>query len=1327
MGKASNAWIVKNVFSNERSQAGTEPGYYSGARPDLRAVQCGREQVGIAMSRSCLKGALPALLGWCMMSCTQVIAEGEITELKDLRLDTQLVKAGEPQAVIVAPPGATYEAAVNVVQEAIQERAGARLPVLRDEAQTAKPDEILATRNVIALGNMATNPFTERMYRQWYVLLDLRYPGPKGHVVRSLHNPYGTSHNVIWLGGSDDAGVLAAAQAFAGGLRGDANGNLDVGWLMEIKLGEGMTPPKVGDLVYSWRDSFRERPDDGSVGYGPSTYFGWNPISIAGALYYMTGDKEYLDEFKAMAMPDPDNIPEPNRTDDAFNDPMNPLVLNYHYRAHLVDCVFDLIEESPLFTDEERLFITNKLLDHQRLQIWGETLEPWAVSDNYRAPHASRHGMWHLLCIYTGSRYFDKYYPNPRWQKRMQNVRESFEAWIGDPTWGEMDTLQWVSTSTEPVFEFFMLDGFDEFVASGTASTMMSALETLWTNVQFDESNSSLPISLLHKAAHMMGDGRYIWLRDRCGFDLTKFRIGQSFWPSPDLAIERPADIVDQVSYFPLPRTRWQQTGETVPLEEGFHFLAYRAGLTPEDDLLQVDGFYGKARTPYHVNALYTLRMFGGKTIFKRAYANQVTVRSNGMVEPVVPRATALKRAEALGGAAHLHVNVPNMAFSAWDRHLVYVPDNYLIAVDEVTPRETGVFDVTVKWAVLGKPAQDKDDPRRAVCPNGPVVQCSLPLQITEAPDAPVVQTYSGPLTEGEGLTVANIIYWSDQANALSFTIDPVGPHANVIHGTSDAFVTAGDFASEEITTDAAMAYVSASRIILSGVTRLVCGGVEVVRCDKPVSLSWHLDANEVAIEAGEDCRLVLASAAGAVDVAKGTRRLTDVGPSDEARRAMSAALGALKREVKQPSAAGLPAKAEAEAAADWRPTWEAALPDGMVTRIAPTPSHDPKRIWAATCDCLPQDMYTALWLTPPTTYSLSLMTLDGKTERTFKLDDAAYTLWPASDEMQQKAFSVLVGLRNDILRAYSDTGDTLWEQKAQVDPVFKIGDRYDAPWFSDPRRGHIGVFSLMVGDLWGKGSQEIVLGRPVTLEFRRLDGTLIQRVATHWGDNTTLAPIRKRGSEERGPLVLTGKFYCGTDYLSAVNEDYENISDGFHGGVAAGATQMAAWQQRGVRFMRVSDLDGDGVEEVIVVRSGHWNELDVYSGGTDECLWTASFGPDMKFSRFMTGLAISDLTGDGKREIVVGMRNGWVCAFDCAGESIWQQRFPSAVTTMCETTPEGRVAVGRKDGLLHLMDGAGKTVQTAGLGSSVTALSAANGFLLAGTEAGKLVRFGVE
>jgi hypothetical protein len=279
-------------------------------------------------------------------------ADTRITRLKPLHLDTALVEAGQPRAVIVAPPGERYQEAVEIVQTAVRARTGVTLPAMRDPAVTAAPEEMLGTRNVIALGNMATNPFTEEMYRKWYVLLDLRYPGPGGHVVRSLHDPYGTGHNVIWVGGSDDEGVLSAARVFAELLKGEKEDSLAVGWLMKIKLGEGMTPPKL-DLdaerfdVRSWRDSFRERGNR-KTGYDPSTFFGWNPISVAGVLYYMTGDSEYLDAFKAMAMPDPENPPRPNVSDDAFNDPMDPLVKNYHYRAHLVDCVYDLIEESPL-------------------------------------------------------------------------------------------------------------------------------------------------------------------------------------------------------------------------------------------------------------------------------------------------------------------------------------------------------------------------------------------------------------------------------------------------------------------------------------------------------------------------------------------------------------------------------------------------------------------------------------------------------------------------------------------------------------------------------------------------------------------------------------------------------------------------------------------------------------------------------------------------------------------------------------------------------------------------------------------------------------------
>ena len=1221
--------------------------------------------------------------------------DASIARLKELHIDTPLVEAGQTRAVIVAPPGTRYEKAIALVQDAIHGASGIRLPVLRDKARTAEPAALLETQNVIALGNMATNPFTDWMYRKWYVLLDLKYPGPQGHVVRSCHNPLGSGHNVVWLGGSDAAGVLEAARLFAQGLKAQKPGFLKVGWLMNIRLGEGMDPPDL-DLtkeefdVYSWRDSFRVRPDGKSIGYGKSTYFGWNPISVAGVLYYMTGRKAYLDQFKAMAMPDPKNTPAPIRKSQSIWDPKDPLVNNYHYRAHLVDCVYDLIEESPLFTDKERLVLANKLLQHQNF------FDP---SDTYGSPNSSRHGMWHMNCIYTGSRYFAKYYPAPRWTKRMENVRRGFRANIGNPTWGELDTLGWVSTSTEPVFEFFMLDGFDEFVSSGAARTMIGSMETLWTNERFDESNRCLTINLLHKAAYMLKDGRYIWLRERMGFDLDQFRIGQSFWPSPELPVHPPTDIVNRISTFPLPKRRWEQAGKSIPAGEGFQFLAFRSGLTPADDLFQMDGFYGKARTPYHVNPLYTLRMFGGKTLLANGYANLVTVRANGMVEPAVPRAAALKRAVALGDTTYVHTQVPNMAYSSWDRRFLYVHDNYAIVIDDVTGRTDGAYDVTVQWAPRGRQATPHpQDPRKMICREGPVIQCAAPMTVTAAKGS-VAQIYSGSLRKGEIKTFANILYWSDQENKRDFTIDPLGEHAWAIHGTGHrAFLALGK-TEGDIASDAEMLYLSDGIIFLVHATELVCGGVEIFRCDKPVSLSWDLKRKKHVLQADTADQATLASAAdgGLTGTAVNalTKALTDIGDRI--------------RELAPHETTTL-----AEQKVDWQPMWQTKL-SGIVTNIAPAPARRPTGIWVSTSE--------EPYCKKAKTGTLTLLKPDGAIEKTMELKAAVCSLWPAADAVQEKAFTILAGLQDDTIRAYGDSGDVTWEETAQIHHSFKIGDWYNAPWFSDPGRGNMGVYRLLVGDLWGKGRQEIVAARSVTLEFRELNGKLIERVPTKWGDNTTLAVLRKRGPKHQDHLVLTGKLVSGAAKISVVDQNHELVSNNWYAGVPPGATNMYAWYRRGVTHMAVADLDADGTEEIVVARSGHWNEIDVYSSATSQCTWMASFGPAKKWPRSITGMVVADLTGDGKKEVVVGMLNGWVCAFDCAGESIWQKHFPAAVNGMVATGERAGIVVGCDDGLVLLLDGAGQVVQTAELDGPVTALCTAPGCVLASSRKGQLTQ----
>ncbi|MBM4082586.1 MAG: hypothetical protein FJ278_22970, partial [Planctomycetes bacterium] len=113
--------------------------------------------------------------------------EEDTVKLKDLRLNTSLVADGKPAAVIALPPDARYDAIAERIQAKLKDCAGVTLPIRRD----LKPPDALKETHVVALGNLATSPFVETLYRHYYTYLDLHYPGRGGHVLQSVHNPYG--------------------------------------------------------------------------------------------------------------------------------------------------------------------------------------------------------------------------------------------------------------------------------------------------------------------------------------------------------------------------------------------------------------------------------------------------------------------------------------------------------------------------------------------------------------------------------------------------------------------------------------------------------------------------------------------------------------------------------------------------------------------------------------------------------------------------------------------------------------------------------------------------------------------------------------------------------------------------------------------------------------------------------------------------------------------------------------------------------------------------------------------------------------------------------
>ncbi|MFZ2223256.1 MAG: hypothetical protein WAV26_01065 [Candidatus Deferrimicrobium sp.] len=1214
----------------------------------------------------------------------------ELIKLKNLYISTTLVEKGQTQAVIVAPRDGRYAEDAGLLVEAVRMIAGVAIPVLADDAA---PEELLRKQHVIVLGNMATNAFIETMYRQWYVIMDLKYPGEGGFVVRSLHNPYGTGHNVIFLGGSDDSGVKAAVDAFVAELAG--RDTLKVGWLMKIRLGKGMTPPAIAASVKnwnvrSWNDSRRKALDGEVVGYEPATYFGWNPVSIAGALYYMTGAPEYLETFKELALPDTRNVPLQNRTSDAFNDPSDPLVKNYHYRAHLVDCVYDLIEESPLFSDSERLAITNKLLEHQK------ELDP---DDGFSVMNGDRHALWHMVSIYTGSRYFSRHYPDPAWDRRMANVRRGFRSFLGNPTWAERDTLGWVSTSIDPVFEFFLLDGYDEFVESGTARTMMRGLEVLMSGAEVDDGNRSLAANLLNKAAFLLKDGRFVWMYRLAGFDSMGFRIGQSWWQRSEIAATPPLDLVNRIVVAPLARSDLEQSLTTVSATEGFQLLSWRGGLKKTDDYLLLDGYEGLGRHPYQVNTLLRLRMFQGKEILS-GYANDLAVWRDGMTGPRVSRSAALKDRFAADGFAYIHTEVPEMSSARWERHFLYVKDREAIVLDRIVPEEPGRYDIVCYWQ-LGAAIKPFGNASRQVVAANSAVVASATVPLEHVSGSIVQERVSRTLAAGEPATLANLLY----SSRVPKTINPVRK-GYFVSGIQPAFIQLGPDISEVLRVQADLTYIDRERLFLSGATGLVIGGEEVFSSDVPISFLWDFRKETTTVAATAGGRVRISTANGETDTAfqQGGQMILSVAPSKKLSEKIRFLLERLDAESPGLKTAepAIPARTTS-----WKPAWETSL-DGIISALVSGDNANGE-FWA-----IANGIRGAV---------AARLGISGDIVTTIRRPGEILSAWPARGANQVAAFGLLAGFRDDTLRAFADDGRELLSVKSSIHPSFIVGDRYDAPWFTDPNppNYNTGVYSLLVGDPLRRGREEIVLGRPCTLEFRRLDGALLGRTAIRWGNITALTSL---STGTKAPMLLAGKGgRPGIPTLTGIDGSYRNLSDDFFGGRAPDYPDMHAWQQRGVAGLLVADIDRDGREEVVYTLSGHWNELRVYD--SDGALrWMRFFGPGKDGTDFMRALVLSTAV-DGRRSIVVGTKNGWVIAFDPAGRTIWRRYFTRPVTAATGRDGDGRIAVGCEDGTVEFLDGAGGTIASGSVGSAaVTALLFTEDAIVAGSRNGTVRKY---
>lgn len=1305
----------------------------------------------------------------------------QYTTLKDLHAATSLVTDGKAQAVIVAP--ACHAEAAQRLQEAMRTVTGVELPLV---AEVPLP----LAQHAVILGNRSTNPVLGRLYDLYYTLLDRKYPGVGGYALHSLHNPFGNGQNAILVGGSDEAGVILAADRLAEQIRQVGKpGALRLGYLLDVRLGAGLTVPDDIEQVQTW---------EASDGYGSVGYFGWNSISKRMALYYLTGDPKQAREVIRLAFPDAQAKEEIARIDgERIENKDDPLAGAYHYNQHMMTLFWDLIEESPAFSDAERLRVTNALarqLDHDdyaRKGIYALRGPAGSVS--------SRHGQWAAVGLYCLGRYFQRDYPDPVWEHTFAAANYAFASlhrhdWVA----GENDNLFWYSTGIAPVFTYLCLSGDRVPLENGVVAKLLRGQEALLNGESDDRQIHYASLGFLHKAAYLTGDGRWLYYRQhRTHQDTNIFRVGQSFWPGPELTAVEPTGLAGKWSIQALPEPLWQTRGSGIPLDQSFAFGSFRDRVDSAGDFVLLDGFNGASRNPYHTFAILDLRIAGKPLL--RGYLNQVLTKADGMVEASVAMDAGLLARDVVGNSVYALGTVPRAAFCEWRRHLLQQVGQYALIVDELDFRQDSAnMTVDTLWEPRGGRWQEKlgsvvygqsggalpgwlsfpaldatwqASEAEAVRPLASLgivlLRSATPgswmetsFELNEAAQGEVfldtlkyrdrgaisvsldgvlvakeVNGYATDVVPAQvslgqhalsagshtlrvqatgytgdpehcyaGIAALRIqpkgvpgglagqvfkLSWSDQTEVTTaggavtsqwrgpvrqggkgvfFSLLAAGPaeqaDACVRLDERRAFLRLPEPAiAEAATAGADLLVVSAHRLTARGLRRYQPEGATepLVAVREPVALDWDFASGQLSLFSTTTNEITVAGQKVALTAGESRDISLPLPAASQAqiRQALVAAEATvlrLRQEQHGFQASALPAGL---------PTLPVAMRAEKLSGIADM---------VAITDGLAVAAGT----------SLRVFGLEGKVRWETATEGPIRVLhwWP-------EANLLLVGCRDEKVLAYDPTGALRWTFVSEMDPaVFRAAKTY---WFKSAP-GHEGIHGLYSGTFDG-GEPRCFVGSACTLEVLDTKGGLVRRRPIFWGPGKLFAILPRPGGKNE---LLIARWPNGTDNLAVVNPDtFADRRDYY--GVPGDQTMVGGWTAQNRVKLIVQDVDGDGSQELVSATNGRWNRVTVFANdGTPRA--NAQFGPagGTQFREYLRDLAVGDLDGDGKAEILVAEWGGLVVALDHACQRLWSYRCPAPPRSLCLL--DKQILVGCDDGGILALNPAGQPTGKAGV-----------------------------
>ncbi|MFO7948641.1 MAG: hypothetical protein R6V19_17700 [Armatimonadota bacterium] len=1125
---------------------------------------------------------------------------------RDYHIETILAADGGAKAVIVSNSQIpAYRATALQLQHSIEDLCGVELPII--EADDTTSDEVLADRNAIVLGNLATSSFVKELYWQWYTMLDMWYPGEDGFVVRSLHDPYGTGNNVILLGGSEDNGVRRAARVFVDML--DEGDPLTVGRLMEIKLGDNHTVPPEGEWMDPRLRIFHEPLEHRTVHECP---LGFTDASLAGLRYYYNGDKEALQRFKDLAL-----------NTDILSD-------QYHYYAHMHALLWDLIEESPEFSDEQRRIITGKLLEFARGPDGTEGRDRLLEEAERHAASSKlldRHSAMSANCILTHSRYFNKYWPAEEWEKNLEAVRAYFDRPMTSAK-GWRDEGNWHTYLECPVIPALLMRD-ERIVESGALRHVAELLLMFCDNAGNMISYGGYPGNTLRACAAVLEEPGLLATiprREEKERASGKYPLPYGFMHGQawDIGLEsEPMEKMIGVYHRPLTRWQWEHYNKGFPFEQGMDKLTMRSGFEEDDQYLLLDGISRGGSKPLpNRNAIVALGAYG--RTFLRGSSDSMLVSREGLSE-MAHKIVALESTANLPTFGYSHARAVDHAFSDWDRHIFWRKGQWFVVLDEVTVREDGRYSIVGNWPMWGGVRIDGDtaivtaggDDDRAVMHMTPAESIRV-----DRDGSRVRQTQCGEMAAGENTIITNLIFFDREAVPDRFNIRKADAHTAVLSGPEQGYVgicPEGTFEKAGIVLQGhAFCLSPASLTVVQG-TEMRCPGLDVA-ASVPCNMELQPANGRLTVEAAEPVTVTVGDTQQRFET--GVHSLEVTLNADEI---LSDLVAAIEEDAASPRAQAPPA-----------------VPDDLAEiPVAWSSEVGGRGSW----EC----------------YHVGDVNADGKDEilvglndgRAVCLDEGGEMLWEYATEGPVLAVShatlegspvALIGSEDEHLYAVSaDDQAPLWKHKC-----FVSEERYQAaPWWM---MGYAApVLEILPADLDGDGATEIFVGTGGGfIEAVSGGGELLWKCEFKWGLPNDLTTVPE--PEGATHLLVNANNSASGSRTWRLDAAGKIVTQN------ALPTDRGSWDSTRVTACEVVEMNEAGDRMVVVGRGGVYAEVALHDAETGERRWKYPLAAEA------TSVAAADLDGDGTREVLVGSMSAWLTAFDISGELQWATFLPGGV-----------------------------------------------------------------